>query len=291
MTIKEIANKTLQEIEKAKKEPYPLYYKEIFNFLARQEHIKIDPILNLDLSKSISGEFLHHTKEVLGFMEQTNTSIEDNSKELIQEFEIKNVHAEILELVRKFEADLLAKLSESNQKINELNKELHKAYKQLHIDTLTKTYNRQALKEDIATLIKCGKKRELDSAILVFDLDHFKEINDTYGHLVGDFVLIKVANMIKNTIRCEDKIYRFGGDEFVVIFNRINKKMIEKIALKVKNAVSAKKLKYKEHILNITISVGVACHKQGDSEEDWFNRADEALYESKNTRNKVTIKC
>jgi len=128
-------------------------------------------------------------------------------------------------------------------------------------------------------------------AIVVFDLDHFKNINDTYGHLVGDFVLIKVIQFVKNIIRRDDKVYRFGGDEFVIIFNRINKESIETITEKIRLKIENTKLKYKDSILNLTISMGVACHIKNDSIESWLHRADKALYDSKKFRNKVTILC
>jgi len=291
MIIEELAQKTLQEIKKSKKEPYPLYYKEVFNLLAKQENLNLNPILMMENDKNISNEFLDKTKQTVEFIEETNKDIQNDSKNFVQEIAIKSTDDEILNLVRGFEEELLNIIKKSNEKIEELNTELENVYKQLHIDTLTKAYNRKALEEDLNKLEKAGQNRELNDILVVFDVDHFKTINDTYGHLVGDFVLKKIVSIVKEIIRNEDRIYRFGGDEFIIIFNRIDKNFVNKIAEKIRYTIEHKKLKYKDNIIDITLSIGVACHHKGDTKEDWLNRADLALYESKETRNKVTIKC
>ena len=290
MIIKELAKKTLEEIEKAKKEPYPLYYKEVFNNLLKEAHLEINPKLILE-NQTISDKFLDETEKTTEFIHDTNEDIKSHSKEFIQEIEVKDLSEEIKNLVKQFESDLIKKLNESNNKINSLQEELNKVYNELNIDSLTKAYSRNVFEKDIEKFIKAGKDKSLNASIVIFDLDYFKTINDTYGHLVGDFVLIKVVQFVKNIIRAEDRIYRFGGDEFIIVFNRIDKKLIEKIVEKIRKKVELTKLKYKEHILNLTLSIGVACHIQGDSLESWLNRADKALYDSKKFRNKVTILC
>ena len=290
MTIKELAKKTLEEIEKAKKEPYPLYYKEIFNNLLKEEHLDVNPKLTLE-QPAISDKFLDETAKTTEFIQKTNENIKENSKDFVEEIEVQNLSEEIKALVKNFEDDLINKLNESNDKINSLQEELNRVYDELNMDSLTKAYSRKAFEKDIEKFIKAGKDKSLNAAIVVFDLDNFKTINDTYGHLVGDFVLIKVVQFVKDIIRAEDKIYRFGGDEFIIVFNRIDKHSIEKIVEKIRKKVETTKLKYKEHILKLTLSIGVACHLKGDTLESWLHRADKALYDSKKFRNKVTILC
>jgi len=289
MSIKELGQETLQEIEKSKKEPYPLYYKEVFNDLVKNKNLNINK--KLLLLNSIEENFLNKTRQTTEFIHSTNENIKNNSENLVQEIEVRNLNDDIKNLVKNFEGELLSKLSESNEKINELQDELDKVYNELNMDSLTKAYSRNVFEKDIEKFIKAGKDKSLNAAIVIFDLDYFKTINDTYGHLVGDFVLIKVVQFVKNIIRAEDRIYRFGGDEFIIVFNRIDKKLIEKIVEKIRKKVELTKLKYKEHILNLTLSIGVACHIQKDSLESWLHRADKALYDSKKFRNKVTILC
>jgi len=290
MIIQELAQETLKEIKKANKEPYPLYYKEVFNSLLKEHKLEINPKFTLEDS-TLSDNFLDETAKTTEFIQQTNEHIKENSKDFVEELEVKNLNDDIKNLVRKFENDLINKLNESNDKINSLQQELNKVYQELNIDALTKAYSRKVLNKDLEKFIKIGQNKELDLALVAIDLDYFKEINDTYGHLVGDFVLIKVVQMIKNIIREEDKIYRFGGDEFIIIFNRINKNVIRKITEKIRKKIESTKLKYKKNIIQLTLSIGVSCHKQGYTTDEFLHKADEALYESKKSRNKVTILC
>jgi len=290
MNIKDLGYETLEEIDKAKKEPYPLYYKEVFNNLLKEKKIKANPKLILE-NPTISDKFLDETVKTTEFIQKTNETIKENSKEFVEEIEVKDLNDEIKILVKNFENDLISKLNESNDKINSLQKELNEVYKELNIDSLTKAYSRKALNKDLKKLIEIGKERELNLALVVIDLDNFKQINDTYGHLVGDFVLIKVVQMIKNIIREEDKIYRFGGDEFILIFNRIDKNIIKIITEKIRKKIEATKLKYKDNIIKLTLSIGVTCHKKNDDVESILQRADKAVYESKKSKNKVTILC
>jgi diguanylate cyclase (GGDEF)-like protein len=290
MNIDEISNKTLDELKKAKKDAYPLYYKEIFNTLAHEANLDINPKLLLE-DRVLDEHFLDKTHKTTEFIENTNNAIKDNSTEFLQEMEVQNLNSDIKNLVKDFETALIDKLDESNQKINELKKELNKVYKELNVDSLTKAYSRKAFQKDIQKFIEPGKDRTLDIALVALDLDHFKKINDSYGHLIGDFVLIKIVKLIKNIIRAEDKIYRLGGDEFILVFNRIKKEDITKITEKIREKIESTKLKYKDYIINLTISMGVACHIKGDTLDTWLQRADKALYDSKSSRNKVTILC
>ena len=287
--IQELVKKTLEELDKASKEAYPLYYRNVFNDLAEVEGLELDD--KLTLKDNINEQLLKTSKETTDYISKQNREIENHSKNLVEDVEVTNKHEETVKLVKEFEKDLANKLAKYQNKIEQLNNELEKAYEELHIDSLTKSYNRKALEEDLNKILKAGKTKKLDFFIIIIDLDHFKKINDTYGHLVGDFVLIKFVQLIKKSIRGSDKVYRFGGDEFVILFNRIDKKIIELIANKILAKISSTKLKYKENIISLTTSLGISCHKKGDTVDTIIKRADEALYESKIHRNKVTIKC
>jgi diguanylate cyclase (GGDEF)-like protein len=287
--ITEIVDKTLEELKKARKDAYPLYYKNVFNNLAEEEGLKLDP--RLTLQENINENLLNTTKETANFILEHNKELEKDSKNLVENIEINDTKEETKKIVKEFENKLLSKLEQYQKKIEELNKELEKAYRDLHIDSLTKAYNRKALEEHLNKILEAGKNKNLNLFVMVLDLDYFKEINDTYGHLIGDFVLIKFVQIIKNIIRKEDKIYRFGGDEFVIIFNRIEEKNIMKIANKIVEKVASTKLKYKDNLISLTTSIGVTCYKSGDTIESILKRADGAVYKSKKQRNKATIQC
>jgi diguanylate cyclase (GGDEF)-like protein len=124
----------------------------------------------------------------------------------------------------------------------------------------------------------------------MIDLDHFKKINDTYGHVIGDFVLRHVAGRIKAAVRDFDMVGRFGGEEFVIIMADTNLQVAQNIAERVRQVVMDTPLHLKEFSIQITISLGVAMLMEGERKEALLERADAAMYEAKKAgRNRVRI--
>jgi diguanylate cyclase len=279
--VKEIFNETLKELEKAGKLPYPLYYKEVFNRIASEKNVlnQLNPKL-LCTKPSIDEELLEKTQSTLKHISKTSKDLKDNSKLIIEEIEEASPE-ELKQDVLKFSLNMVEMINKMEQKIHELESELQKAYKELHMDPLTKVYNRKALEKDLKELLEEGKNKDLNLVIAVIDVDNFKQINDTYGHLVGDFVLIKLTQIIKSLIRKQDKIYRYGGDEFIIVFNDANLLQAQKIIEKIINKISKTALKYKDNIIKVTISVGLAAHQKGDTIDTLIKKADEALYHVK----------
>ncbi len=288
--INDISQKTLEELKKAKKPPYPLYYKEIFNYIASDMHIvdQLNPKLLCE-NPTFDEKLVSMTKTAIEDVHHKTKIIKNSSKEIIEE--IQEVDPEDLKSnIIKFSAFLLQNIEEMEHKIKELESELDKAYKELLIDPLTKAYNRKALERDLIEILEKGKEKDLDLCIAMIDIDNFKVINDTYGHLVGDYILIKFVQIMRSLIRSSDKIYRYGGDEFIIIFNRSNILNARKSIERILNKIVKTKLKYKDYIINLTVSSGITCHKKGDDVDSILNRADEALYEAKVTKNTLKVK-
>jgi len=287
--IKEISNETLEDLKKAEKLPYPLYYKEVFNNIASRKGIveQLNPKL-LCIAPKLDEIILKKTSETMDELADQTQEIKKDSRYIIDEVSVADTE-EVKELVIKFSADLIEKLNEMESRISELQAELDRAYKELLIDPLTKVYNRKALEKDLKEILKFGQNRDLDLVIAIMDVDNFKEINDSYGHIVGDFVLIKLAEIMKSLIRKSDRVYRYGGDEFVFVFNRSTlenaKKSIERVIYKVYRT----QLKYKKHLIKVTVSAGITQHKAGDTIESIIRRADEALYRAKIEKNGYEI--
>jgi diguanylate cyclase (GGDEF)-like protein len=156
-------------------------------------------------------------------------------------------------------------------------------------DYLTEVGNRRALKTYLDKLwIKLQKSNAL-ATLIILDLDHFKKINDDYGHLVGDNALVNISRLIKNTLDENHHIFRYGGEEFLIVCpcNSCNSQdgyaLAEKIRNEVKNANLIKQSR-------MTISLGVAQYKQGESVTQWIHRVDEALYQAKNQGRDCVIK-
>jgi len=287
--IKKISKEVMEELKKVEKPAYPLYYKEVFVNILRDEGIlyQINPKL-LCLEPNVNEELLNKTSQTIKSIEQASKEIKTESEDLVEKIEPIETD-EVKNLITQYSAKLLKQINKMQQKINELEKELDKAYKEILIDPLTKAYNRKAFEKDIENLLKKGNEKNLDIALAIVDFDDFKKINDTYGHLVGDFVLKKIVEIIKKIIGNEHKIYRIGGDEFIIIFYKVDREKVEAIISKLVSIIKRTKLKYKEHIMDVSVSIGVTMHKKGDSKDTIIQRADDALYEAKVTKNTFKV--
>jgi len=160
-------------------------------------------------------------------------------------------------------------------------------------DYLTGAYNRRYFVKACANEFKRSKRYDLDLSLILLDIDWFKSINDNYGHLVGDEVLVKLAQICNKLKRTEDTFCRVGGEEFVIILPHTNTENAIKLANRIADYQKENPLHGNfEGEIQITFSIGVSSLKQSDENyEAIFSRADDAMYESKDTgRNKVSIK-
>lgn len=172
-----------------------------------------------------------------------------------------------------------------HRKLSALNKELER----LSVtDKLTGLFNRMKLDEAFVSEIKLSNRYNSTFSIIMVDIDHFKEINDSFGHQVGDEVLIEVARILRLNTRETDIVGRWGGEEFVVICTQTDKKSVLKLAEKLRKI-------FQDHNFPIvqrkTASFGVTTFQGSDQANDLVARADEALYAAKNNgRNQVVVR-
>lgn len=157
-------------------------------------------------------------------------------------------------------------------------------------DPLTLLGNRRALDIQIdKTMAKSVNNRNGKSSLLVIDIDHFKQVNDSHGHECGDKVLQGFAKVIRNGIRGKDSAFRFGGEEFVVILENTALSGAQTLANNLLKDIESREWGLPENQV-ITASVGVAEFTRGESSSDWISRADVALYEAKNRgRNQAVV--
>jgi diguanylate cyclase (GGDEF)-like protein len=170
----------------------------------------------------------------------------------------------------KYENDLI----NSYKKVSLLQKKSNYLKNKSNKDPLTKIYNKSYLNK----YLKNHLSSSADGSILFFDIDHFKECNDTHGHLLGDDILIKLTKIIQENLRDDDLFARWGGEEFIILLERIEIDKAEKIAEKLRELVQ--NTKFAKNI-NITISIGVTSIKKDDSVASLTKRADELLYLAK----------
>ncbi|MFM2479444.1 diguanylate cyclase [Celerinatantimonas sp. MCCC 1A17872] len=161
----------------------------------------------------------------------------------------------------------------------------------INLDQLTQAHNRRALEHEMQTLRENLTDAQLKLAIAIIDIDHFKAINDQYGHRAGDLALQTFARRIINCLRVHDRLYRFGGDEFVVIAEVANELELRAIFERVRVAIAATPVSYENMHFNLTCSIGVCSMATGEGNIDrCFSNADQALYQSKQRgRNRLEI--
>jgi two-component system cell cycle response regulator len=159
-------------------------------------------------------------------------------------------------------------------------------------DGLTKCYNKAFFNQRCEAEVKKSKATGKPLSLLLFDLDHFKKLNDTYGHDAGDYVLKEVSSVIRtNGVRDGDVFARYGGEEFCIILPQTNLKQSFEIAERIRKLIQDHPFTYDGKRLPVTSSVGVADYRGGvNTGTDLFKRVDMALYKSKNGgRNRVTF--
>ncbi|WOJ98243.1 GGDEF domain-containing protein [Congregibacter brevis] len=188
--------------------------------------------------------------------------------------------ADYRELSRGLEAQVAARTRELQLKNEELDR-------LASIDKLTDTYNRRALDEALATELRRALRYERSFALLIMDIDLFKQVNDTHGHLRGDQVLTTLAKQIKANLRHSDILGRWGGEEFLVICPETGVEQARSVAEKVRAAVEGTDFGLPDRI---TISIGISSIASGSTTESLVADADRALYLAKNQgRNRVCV--
>lgn len=149
-------------------------------------------------------------------------------------------------------------------------------------DALTGARNRSTFDETLDREIRLSQRHGQDLALLVVDIDHFKKVNDTYGHSVGDDALKAVADTLHNCIRTTDMLFRYGGEEFVIFLTNSDCEKSFVIADRILESVRDIDLQVMGQALDLSVSIGLTCLDTHDTRESLFGRADEAMYSAKN---------
>ena len=183
---------------------------------------------------------------------------------------------------------LEARLTQLNNQIRDmetegeqLRKRLQEKHKQAVHDPLTGLYNRLAYDERVIQEFARWKRYGQAMVLMVIDVDHFKNVNDKYGHKAGDKALLLIADQLKNNLRESDFLARYGGEEFVVLMPETELKPSMIAAEKLRAAVEKSQFHYQGTQVSITISAGLAQLRKDDSTEKFFQRADQAMYRAK----------
>ena len=157
----------------------------------------------------------------------------------------------------------------------ELRQEIEKLKESVYKDELTHAYNRKWFHDHY---IEAENRLNMDGTIVIIDLNYFKEINDTFGHIIGDKVLIFITNQLK---KINKKVIRYGGDEFILLFSDQNTEEISKALHKLRESILTKKLKAHDDEFRVSFSYGIKAFHKGDELPKIIEEADKSMYEDK----------
>jgi diguanylate cyclase (GGDEF)-like protein len=223
----------------------------------------------------------------IGSFTDSNKAIEEITTEQTELLNCEHEHSYIdVNLISEKICDLQSHLNNevnrANQMIQELNNQVHELELTTTLDPLTKAFNRHALQKHFTELLSKDRFSH-EMFILMIDIDNFKLINDKYGHIAGDKVLIFASKLLKKALRDGDKLYRFGGEEFVILLNRTDLEGATLVGNRLLSLCRQNKPLYKNEQISVTLSIGLTPIRDDDTIDSLIHRSDVALYRAKKT--------
>lgn len=262
--------------------------------------------------KDKTGDIIKLTSLMSRYFDKTLNESENSSEDILKiknelitldmseasQRELKVVQIKLVDTIHKIENsikinckiinDHKIQFNSLNEQIRKLEEELSIAKEEKQIDFLTNVFNRRAYHHETEKIEKNYTMFNNNYAIIFYDIDYFKNINDTYGHTCGDAVLKNFAEILKNLTRTEDVIARYGGEEFIALINYDKEDEVIGYVNRVKKAIDSTTFIYKEESIHIKFSAGVTYRNKYDSYLTAKRKADELLYEAKSKgRNKI----
>jgi diguanylate cyclase (GGDEF)-like protein len=196
--------------------------------------------------------------------------------------DLNKKYAKLMDDFRKLEAEHQKAIRSLEIKEIEIKAILAQAHEIANTDVLTFLPNRRKIIVDLQEEVIRSNRYDAPLSISLLDLDHFKDVNDSYGHTTGDEALRSVAARLREQIRHPDTIGRYGGEEFLIVLPNSEIKAAGEQAERLCQTIRALQIEANEHSFKVTISIGVAQYRVGDENwEEFLHRADEALYKAK----------
>ena len=253
--------------------------------------VLMEEYLNEAISSNGSG-----TKNVLNIREKIEAiNINENGLEALTKLQNELINAaSLIEKEMSTVTDKLetgkTKVQELEEKVKTLEEELTKTKIENMKDHLTGLLTRKAFAEEVKKIETSYKRLNTQYAVVFFDLDHFKKLNDTYGHECGDVVLSTFGKILNKSIRDLDIVGRYGGEEFIAIIHfNLNRELLQFLK-RIKTIVVENSFLYKDKKIKVTFSAGVAVRSSYDTYENTVQKADMLLYKAKeNGRNKIVL--
>jgi len=179
------------------------------------------------------------------------------------------------------DAQLQQRLAQAEEKLQQQAEQIQRQISEARTDSLTELPNRRAFRDELDRQIAQWQRKRIPFCLMMIDADHFKDLNDRYGHPAGDQVLRSLGEALRGTLREMDLVARVGGEEFAALLPSTNAGEAIRAAQRVRAAVEAKRFHVDQHELSVTVSLGLASAEANDNAVSLIKRADEALYASK----------
>lgn len=225
--------------------------------------------------------------------------ITDNAERMSENSTVQELHAIITDVVRETHTiarnsnSLKTMLDDTRHEIESLREELDRTRQQATTDSLTGLLNRRGFETALQLACTEASHHRQALTLLMIDIDHFKQINDTYGHLTGDKVLRNVGTILSANIKGKDTVGRFGGEEFAVLLTSTQLGNAHQVAEILRRNIERSKLRHvagDDNVVQVTVSIGVTEYMPGENTDDLVKRADEAMYQSKHQgRNRISL--
>ncbi len=291
--IEEIYENLLERInvdENASKAQVVNYLKDAIDIVSNINDKDIDSIEHA--KAAFNNSYKELVSQSLSSYKSTNQKfgeLTQLNEQTLQKCNNKQIDLETLTTkFSEIQTHMTDEVKKANQIISELSEKVRTLEETTNLDPLTKVFNRRALISYLNGVCS-NKSIPYTLHVLMLDIDHFKIINDTYGHIAGDKILIFISNILRKTLRDGDKIFRFGGEEFTVILNRNSDEDSEAIANRILKLICSNKLVYMGENISVTASIGMTKFIENDTPDTLLSRADKALYASKhNGKNMVS---
>ena len=223
--------------------------------------------------KSI-GSFAQSNKIIEGISDEQNDLL--GCPETHQYIDFSSISEKMCDL----QSHLSGEVIRANETIKTLNDQVREPELTTTLDPLTKAFNRHALQKHFTELLSKDRFSH-EMFILMIDIDNFKLINDRYGHIAGDKVLIFASKLLKKALRDGDRLYRFGGEEFVILLNRTDLEGATLVATRLLNLSRQNKPLYQNEQISVTLSIGLTPIRDNDTIDTLIQRSDIALYRAK----------
>jgi len=246
-----------------------------------------------DLAEQFSDEFQTDSqkdKNLNEHLQGLKEAVESNSLETLRvksrEFINKYIEHQQVKNDRRQK-----RISNVKKNLDTVKKQLLEANSSLNVDHLTSAFNRKCFDEQIKKYVQLNNLNTADVTLIILDIDYFKKINDTYGHDIGDFILVECVRIMKSIFYHEGEIVsRIGGEEFAVILPQHSLDDAMARADELQRRIRSEAFVQGNLKIRFTVSMGIAQLFEKESASDWVKRADTALYQSKNSgRNQYTV--